>query len=74
MSENFRNEFAYWFFLIAGIAGVGYQMYEFFTGHIEFSVSEIGVTAFFSVFIFKPTILVDLFTALKGLTKKRKGF
>lgn len=67
MSKETRKEIAYWFFLIFGIVGVGFQMYEFFTGHIEFNLKEIGVTTFFAVFMFKPTILIDLFSLLKGL-------
>ena len=71
MSTETRKEIAFWFFLIMGIAGVCFQMYEFFTGHVEFNLKEVGVTCFFSVFIFRPTILTDLFALLKGLKQSK---
>lgn len=67
MGIETRNKIAKWFFLAMGIAGVSFQMYEFFTGHIEFSLKEVGVTALFAVFMFRPTILLDVFNTLRGL-------
>lgn len=67
MGAETRREIAYYFFLVMGLGGVSFQMYEFITGHIDFELSEVGVTALFSVFIFKPTVLVDLFESIKNL-------
>ena len=66
MSTQDRKEIAYWFFLLMGIFGVGFQMYEFFTGVIDFNINQIGVTSLFSVFIFRPTVLLDVFEFLKS--------
>lgn len=66
MSIGLRKKIAYWFFLVAGLAGVSFQMYEFFNGNIEFTLSQIGVTSFFSVFIFRPTVLLDVFEFVKN--------
>jgi hypothetical protein len=66
MSTGLRKKIAYWFFFIAGICGVSFQMYEFITGHIDFTMGQIGVTSFFSVFIFRPTVLLDVFEFLKN--------
>ncbi|MEO0901131.1 MAG: hypothetical protein AAFY00_03625, partial [Bacteroidota bacterium] len=65
MSIEIRKRIAYWFFLLAGLAGVSFQMYEFFTGHIDFTLTQIGVTSFFTVFMFRPTVLLDVFEFVK---------
>lgn len=70
--NNLRDKIAYWFFMLMGFAGVTYQMYEFMTGHITFTPGEVAVTAFFSVFIFKPRILVNLFELIKNIKFNNK--
>jgi hypothetical protein len=61
-----RKEIAYWFFLIIGMSGVLFQMYEYFINDLEFNMNEMLVTSFFSVFIFRPTVLLDLFEFIKS--------
>ena len=70
MSTETRKVVAYWFFLIIGMAGVLFQMFEFITDRIQFSWNEMLVTSFFSVFIFRPTVLMDLFEFIKSKITK----
>jgi uncharacterized membrane protein len=70
MSLATRRKIAYWFFMFMGMAGVFFQMYEFMTDHIQFNFNEMLVTSFFSVFIFRPTVLLDLFEFIKNKIAK----
>lgn len=70
MGIETRKEIAYWFFLLVGMAGV-----VFFT--IEFARTEkygfwewLSITSAFSVFIFRPMILLDVFELVKSVFSK----
>lgn len=72
MSVNVRKEIAYWFFLLAGIAGVSYFTYQYATTEKYVFLEWLGICSAFSVFIFKPTILLDVFNLIKDKIGKSK--
>lgn len=64
MSRELRNRISYWFFLIAGMAGVTIQMYFYFLHDLKLSFNNGVVTSVFSVFILRPNILIEAFKAI----------
>lgn len=72
MSISLRNTIAYWFFLIVGMVGVAAFGYEFWATDNYTFWEWISITAAFSVFIFRPMILVDVFNSIRGLILNQK--
>lgn len=64
MSLEKRKQLGYWFFLIAGIIGVAMQMLMYYQQKLELNTSTVMTTVVFTVFVFKPSLLVDLATLL----------
>lgn len=72
MSIDIRKKIAYWFFLVAGIAGVILFTYTFFATD-KYSFWEwLGICSVFSAFIFKPNLLLDVFDSVKNFFTQRK--
>ena len=66
MSSEKRKEIAYWFFLIVGLVGVVWFTIQFALTY-QYSFWEwLGIISSFSIFIFKPMILLDVFEAIKN--------
>lgn len=72
MSTGLRKEIAYWFFLLLGIAGALFFTYEFAKTDNYTLWEWIAIVSAFSVFIFKPTVLLDVFETLKGMLPSKK--
>lgn len=70
MSIESRREIAYWFFLAAGIVGVTLFTYEFWSTDKYTFWEWLGICSAFSVFVFKPTVLLDVFGAIKDKLSK----
>ena len=66
MSIETRKQIAYWFFLIVGMLGVLFFTYEFWATEDYTTWEWILICSAFSVFIFKPTVLLDVFEFLKN--------
>lgn len=61
-----RKEIAYWFFLAMGIAGVSVFTYEFWATDDYAFWEWLSICSAFSVFIFRPMILLDVFEVIKN--------
>lgn len=61
MSKETQKKIAYWFFLLAGIIGITIQIYKYVNNDLELSFANGIVTTVFSMFILRPTILIDAF-------------
>lgn len=75
MSRRFRvvlDKIAYILFLLFGFAGVGYQLKELFGGRLELTLSQVGLTVVFAVFIFRPKILLEAFDVIINKFKTKK--
>lgn len=75
MSRRFRlvlDKVAYTLFLLFGFAGVGYQLKELFNGRLELTLSQVGLTVVFAVFIFRPKILLEAFDVIINKFKNKK--
>jgi len=75
MSRRFRvvlDKIAYILFLLLGFAGVGYQLKELFAGRLELTLSQVGLTVVFAVFIFRPKILLEAFDVIINKLKTKK--
>lgn len=75
MSRRFRlvlDKVAYVLFLLSGFAGVGYQLKELFKGRLELTLSQVGLTVVFAVFIFRPKILLEAFDVIINKFKNKK--
>ena len=59
MSKDTRERLTYWGFLILGFAGIIMQMMKYFNGTLELTFEEGILTTVFSVFIFRPKILIE---------------
>lgn len=70
MSIDSRKEIAYWFFLVAGIVGVTLFTYEFWSTNEYTFLEWLGICSAFSVFIFRPTVLLDVFGIIKNKLSK----
>lgn len=66
MTKTLRMKIAYWFFLVIGIAGISMQTYKYFTNELPLTFAQGAVTVFFGMFIFKPMLILDLFTDIRA--------
>lgn len=70
MGIKMRNEIGYWFFLILGIGGAFFFTYEFATTEKYGFWEWLPILSAFSVFIFRPMILLDVFELVKNKLSK----
>lgn len=70
MSTDTRKEIAYWFFLIVGMVGVLFFTYEFAKTEDYTFWEWLGISSAFSVFIFRPMVLLDVFEIIKNKLSK----
>jgi hypothetical protein len=70
MGIETRKEIAYWFFLIVGMAGVVFFTVEFARTENYSFLEWLGITSAFSVFIFRPMVLLDVFEIIKAKLSK----
>ncbi|MGB2525706.1 hypothetical protein [Flagellimonas sp. SN16] len=73
MSTDLRKKIAYWFFLVAGFVGVILFTYQFFATDKYGFWEWLGICSVFSAFIFKPTLLLDIFDTIKNFFAQRKA-
>lgn len=70
MSLEIRNRIAYWFFLIIGMVGVIFFTYEFSQTEDYSFIEWLSICSTFTVFIFRPMILLDVFELIKNKLSK----
>lgn len=70
MGIETRKEIAYWFFLIVGMAGVVFFTIDFARTENYSFLEWLGITSAFSVFIFRPMVLLDVFEIIKAKLSK----
>lgn len=70
MSIQQRREVMYWFTLLVGMAILGMQLYQFFTGQLELTFKEGCVSAFAVVLMGNPNILSN---GLKAFINSKTG-
>lgn len=68
MSTEQRKKIAYWFFLFFGIGGTIVFTYELIIDKVVFW-EWLAICSAFSVFIFKPTVFLDVFDIIKNKMK-----
>jgi hypothetical protein len=70
MGIETRKEIAHWFFLIIGMAGAVFFTVEFARTENYSFLEWLGITSAFSVFIFRPMVLLDVFEIIKAKLSK----
>ena len=69
--KSLRYIIGWVFFLIIGMVGVSFQMYQFVTGNLEINRNQLLITFLCTLFVFRPMGLVDIIEVLfKGLASK----
>ena len=65
MTKIVRNRIAYWFFLVAGMAGI---VKQYFIDDLNRPwYIELGLTTLFSIFIFKPLTLMSIYKDIRNV-------
>ena len=57
-------------FLIIGFGGLIMQMYKYFIDDLDLTTSQFIVTSVFTIFVFRPRILIDTFKTIVEKIKK----
>ena len=57
-------------FLVIGFGGLIMQMYKYYIDDLELTVPQFMVTSVFTVFVFRPRILIDTFKSVVEKLKK----
>jgi len=65
MTRTLRMKIAYWFFLIIGILGILIQLYKYIIDELPLTFVQGIFTAFMGMFIFKPMLILDLFSDIR---------
>ena len=72
MTKIVRNRIAYWFFLVAGMAGVIMQIIKWATNTIKNPwYIELCILTLFSLFCLKPLLLLDVYTSVRDVIRYR---
>ena len=57
-------------FLVIGFGGLIMQMYKYYIDDLELTVPQFMVTSVFTIFVFRPRILIDTFKSVVEKLKK----
>ena len=57
-------------FLVIGFGGLIMQMYKYFIDDLDLTVPQFIVTSVFTIFVFRPRILIDTFKLIAEKIKK----
>ena len=57
-------------FLVIGFGGLIMQMYKYYIDDLELTVPQFMVTSVFTIFVFRPRILIDTFKTVVEKLKK----
>ena len=57
-------------FLIIGFGGLIMQMYKYYYDELELTAPQFIVTSVFTIFVFRPRILIDTFKLIAEKIKK----
>jgi hypothetical protein len=70
MSNDLRKQIGYWFFLIMGMMGIVIFTFDFATTENYSFLEWLGISSAFSVFVFRPMVLLDIFEIIKTKLSK----